>query len=341
MADPSLRRVPISSIASHLEWIGPVLRDPEYTFWGAAPIEDDRGEIHLFAARWPEKNVDPAWRRSSEIAHYVAPHPEGPFTYRSTVIAGTGRTGEWNAFGPHNPEIKRFDRVFALLYIANSDYHQPPHPLNQSVGMMVSDSLDGSWKPVEGSGSLLTASPDPKHFTYRRQIVNPAIIRFRGQYLLYFKSSVAGRTGTVFGVATSQRLEGPYRLPETPLPFGEVTIEDATVFAWNDRVYLLTTDNNGDVTGIRGAGALWVSDDGIHFDPGEVTLGYDRIEEYFCDWDRKTVQRIYGDPKIERPKILMRNEHPAYLYGPSGWAVHGGDRTACYALKIDSGQNYS
>lgn len=52
--------------------------------------------------------MDPAWRKSSEIAHYVAERPEGPFRFRAVVLRGTGRAGDWDAFAPHNPEIQRF-----------------------------------------------------------------------------------------------------------------------------------------------------------------------------------------------------------------------------------------
>ena len=62
----------LSFIAQNLEWKGIAIQDENYTIWGCAPIQGEDGKIHLFAARWPEKNVDPAWRKSSEIAHYVA-----------------------------------------------------------------------------------------------------------------------------------------------------------------------------------------------------------------------------------------------------------------------------
>tara|TARA_R110002049_G_scaffold18326_2_gene70182 strand:+ start:13642 stop:13791 length:150 start_codon:yes stop_codon:yes gene_type:complete len=48
---------------------------------------------------------------------------------------------------------------------------------------------------------------------------------------------------------------------------------------------------------------------------------------------------IYGpDPKLERPKILMINNKPAYLYGPSRWNIYGGQRTVGHFLKINLDQ---
>jgi len=326
--------VPVSTIAASLVFCGKAISEPDWTLWGAAPIEGPDGKTHLFAARWPEKNVDPAWRRSSEIAHYVAERPEGPFIFKETVLEGTGRRGEWDAFAPSNPEIRRFGETYALVYIANSDYRQPPHPLNQSIGMVVSRSLDGPWRKVGENGQILDASAAPSHWTHGRQVVNPALIRHNGKYLLYFKSRFGKGTG--YGIAASDRLEGPYVMQERPVTTEGVFIEDATVFSWQGRICLLTTDNHGKVTGIRGGGALWYSDDGLRFDPAETELGYDRLPRYLPLYRKSRVKRIYGgDPKLERPKILMRSGEPAYLYAPSGWNVTGGQRTETYVFRID------
>jgi hypothetical protein len=329
-------KVPDSAIAANLKWAGVAVSEPDYTIWGAAPIQDEHGKTHLFVARWPEANVDPAWRKSSEIAHYVAGRPEGPFEFKEVVLQGTRRDGDWDAYAPHNPEVKKFGDRYALVYIANSDYRQPPHPLNQSIGMVVSTSLDGPWHKVGQNGLVLDDSPDANHWTHGMQVVNPAITQVGDKFLLYFKSRVKGHRGAVYAVAVAERLEGPYRLPDQPLTSRDVTIEDGSVFQWDGKVCLLTTDNHGQVTGIRGGGALWVSGDGLKFNPGWTQLGYDRIPAYFHGYDAGKVKRVYGhDPKLERPKVLMLNGRPAYLYAPSGWAVHGGPRTACYVLRID------
>ena len=121
-------KVPVSVLADHLVYKGAAIRETNFTIWGSGPVLDNEGKVHLFAARWPEANVDPAWRKSSEIAHYESGSPEGPFRFVGVVAKSTGRTGEWDAFAPHNPEVKRFGDTYALVYIANSDFRQPPHP---------------------------------------------------------------------------------------------------------------------------------------------------------------------------------------------------------------------
>ncbi len=109
--------------------------------------------------------------------------------------------------------------------------------------------------------------------------------------------------------------------------------EDATAFEWNGNICLLTTDNHGDVTGVRGGGALWVSEDGVSFNPRWRQLGFDTIPAYFPGYDPLRATRVYGgDPKFERPRILTIDGKPAYLYAPSGWNVLGGKRTVILAV---------
>ncbi len=328
----SAAKVPESSLAKALVWEGVAIEEPDFTIWGASPILAD-GKVHLFAARWPEANVDPAWRKSSEIAHYVADKPEGPFRFRSVIVTGTGRTGQWDAFAPHNPEIQRFGDTFALCYIANSDFHQPPHPLNQQIGMVVSESVNGPWRKVGRDGLILGPSPDPKHFSHGKQVVNPTLLKVGDKFHLYFKTR--GSSGTLYGLALADQLTGPYRMLDEPLTSKGVFIEDASGFVWDGKICLLTTDNHGAVTGVRGGGALWMSDDGIHFKPEWTQLGFDRIPRYYASYDPARIKKVYGgDPKFERPKVLCMEGRPAWLYAPSGWNVTGGQRTVCHVLRI-------
>lgn len=326
-------KVPESAISKALVWQGIAIEEPNYTIWGASPVVAD-GKFHLFAARWPEANVDPAWRQSSEIAHYVSDKPEGPFRFQEVVLQGSGRTGEWDAFAPHNPEIQRFGDTFALCYIANSDFRQPPHPWNQQVGMVVADSVNGPWRKVGKAGLILGPSADPKHFSHGRQIVNPALLKVGDKFHLYYKTR--GEDGTLYALAIADQLTGPYRMRDEPLTTRGVFIEDGTAFHWDGKVCLLTTDNHGKVTGIRGGGALWVSDDGIHFRSEWTQLGFDLIPHYYPNYDPARVKKVYGgDPKFERPKVLCVEGRPAWLYAPSGWNVTGGPRTVSHVLKVN------
>ncbi|GAA1717792.1 hypothetical protein GCM10009809_12150 [Isoptericola hypogeus] len=332
--DPQLK-VPESDFSRSLEWVGPVVYDPGYTLWGASPVIDDEGRVHLFVARWPERNVDPAWRQSSEIAHYVADSPEGPFTFSDVALQGTGREGDWDRYAPHNPEIKRFGDTYVLLYIANSDYRQPPHPNNQQIGMAVADSPDGPWRKVnpDSANPGLLLAPQEGHFTEGRLLVNPTMLEHDGTYFIYFKTRFGAQTK--FGVATSQNLTGPYELHDQPLTPEGVTIEDATVFVDDGQIQFLVTDNHGDVTGVTGGGAMFFSEDGYTFDLDRTSLGYRLIPDYYEGYGDHPILRVYGSqPKLERPKVLTIDGEARYLYAPSGWNVTGQDRTVVHLLKV-------
>lgn len=324
-----------SAIARSLKWVGVAVEERDFTIWSASAILGRDGKTHLYAARWPEANVDPAWRKSSEIAHYIGDRPEGPFRFSDVALRGTGRE-TWDRYAPENPEIRYYEGKYVLLYIANPDYRQPPHPLNQSIGMIVSESPYGPWSKVGVDGMILTASTDPAHYTHGRQVVNPTLLRVRGKYHLYFKTGGPVRGTTVYGLAVSDRLEGPYVMNARPVTADGVTIEDGTAFEWQGKVCLLTTDNHGLVTGIRGGGALWISEDGVDFRPEWTQVGYDRIPRYYEAYQEGRVTRVYGsEPKCERPQLLMADAQPAYLYCAAGWNVLGGPRTVSLVLKVD------
>lgn len=328
-------QMPLSFIAQNLEYKGVAVQDDNYTFWGCAPIMDEDGKTHLFVARWPEKNVNPAWRRSSEIAHYVADSPEGPFLFSDVAIKGTGKD-TWDKYAPHNPEIKKLGKYFVLLYIANNNYHQPPHPGNQRIGMAIAKSPYGPWKKVGKDGMVLHAD-NPQKWNYKSNmgVANPAFLEVNGNYFLYFKTKTTDGI-LKYGLAKATELKGPYIIQDKPVTSNKGTLEDGTVFAYQDHIFLLTTDNHGQNTGIVGGGTLWKSKDGLTFNLEDATVGYDLLPTYYKDYDPKKAVKIYGvAPKLERPKVLMINNKPAYLYGPSGWNIFGGDRTVGHVFKIN------
>ena len=151
---------------------------------------------------------------------------------------------------------------------------------------------------------------------------------------MYFKS--ASENGIQYGLAISKHLEGPYVVTEAPVTSNKGTLEDGTVFIYNNEIHLLTTDNHGQNTGVIGGGTLWVSKDGKTFNLEDAKLGYDRLPKYYKSYKEENVVKIYGpDPKLERPKVLVIDGKPAYLYGPSGWNIFGGDRCVGHVLKIN------
>lgn len=329
-------KLPLSDIAKNLEWKGVAVAEENYSIWGSSPIMDRSGEVHLFVARWPEMNVTPGWRKSSEIAHYVATHAEGPFQFEGVVVKGSGADG-WDKYGPHNPEIKQVGDHYVLVYIANTDYRQPPHPENQRIGMVISKSLYGPWKKVGKDGMIIEKSNNPKHWTYgsTNGVANPTFFERKGKFGIYFKTRTADRK-TKYGLALADHLEGPYLIQNKPVTDADFFFEDPNTFKWQEKLYMIADDNFGEYTGIKGGGILWSVDDIYALNPRTIKIGFDLIPTYYTDYKEEDVTIIYGgDPKFERPKILTIDGEPAYFYAPSGWNVFGGKRTVSDVCKIN------
>ena len=326
-------RVSAAALADRWEYVGQILCEPGWHLWGASPIEDAEGRVHLFVARWPvSAGFDPGWRRDSQIAHYVAERPEGPFRFVNVALQGTG--SGWDAAGMHNPCVRRVGNRFVLFHIANSWVGgRRGHGPNQRIGLRAADSLTGPWRKIANDG--LALEPGGWCAGSGCGVNNPAFVEAPdGRLLLYFKAR-AGRKGPArMGVAVASRLEGPWRICPEPVTANDRTIEDGCAFVWNGRIRLLTTDNHGILE--RGGGLLWSSDDGLHFDlqpelafhPLRVYLGRRVPPEAWFHYGRET--------KFERPQILLRHGRPAWLYAPSGTALHGEDGTCVHLLKLRS-----
>lgn len=334
-ADPS-PRVPLSDLARRLEWVGTILAEPDWSVWCASPIRADDGRIHLFVSRWRSPGVVPGWYTHGEIARYVADRPEGPYRFAETVVRGTGKAGEWNAFAPHNPEIRRIGGRYALAYIANAN-PRSGWPRNQSTGLLLAERLEGPWTPAPPDGCVLRSSPDPAHFTHGMQVVNPSLLEVAGKFHLYFKSGSARPGEVLFGLATADRLEGPYAMAAEPISPGGVIIEDAYAFSWRGKVRLLTTDNKGSITGVVGAGVLWTSEDGGRTFPREkAELGFHTLPTYLPGLSIPPARRVYGPyAKLERPKLLLDAEgQPQFLFAPSGLALDGRPHISVHLLRV-------
>lgn len=318
-----------SGFCRSLEYVGVAVQEPGYHVWCTSPILGEDGKVHLFVARWPVKphSFDEGWRHDSEIAHYVGERAEGPFRFRDIALQGSG-TNTWDRFGMHNPLIVRVDGRYALFYIANPvgiTKGIGAHPGTQRIGLALSDSLDGPWKKVGADGKVLDPSPDPKHWTYGAQVVNPAFLKFNGRYLLYFKGK-----GANMGVAIADKLEGPYLHQPDKLSANNQRVEDGYAFLLGGKVCLVTTDNAGKFG--HGGGLLWTSDDGIHFDDAPQR-GYWPPAHYLPKVDRSLIRGYYGAGTFQRPQVLVKDGRPAYLYAASGSVLNGGDGTVCYVLR--------
>ncbi|KPL16916.1 MAG: hypothetical protein AMS26_02885 [Bacteroides sp. SM23_62] len=320
------------TFADRWKYVGIAVEETGYMIWGTSPVIGDDGKVHLFVARWPcEQKVDPGWRSHSEIAHYVGQKPEGPFEFSDVAITGTGED-TWDRYGAHNPAVHKIGNSYVLLYIGHTDYHQPPHPSNQCIGMAVSESPYGPWKRVGKNGKILAPPENEKYWNHKagNGVNNPALLQHPdGGFFLYFKSEEAK-----MGLAVAEQVVGPYVQLPFPVTANEQRIEDGYAFMYQGKFALLTTDNHGIIE--AGGGLLWISDDGIHF--RDYMQGFKRINDY-TNVDMSKVAVHYGPEnrsyaKFERPQVLMIDNKPSYLYVPSGTNIYGGDCTVSYVLKM-------
>ncbi len=323
-------------LADQWELVGEAVNEPGWDIWGSSPIRDDKGRIHLFCARWPaDIPFDKAWRRNSEIAHYVADKPEGPFTYVRTIGKGAGKG--WNAVGYHNPNIRKIGDRYVLVFISNDG--GPQHGPNQRIGMMVAESLYGPWNLVPDDSKPLLSPPEDEAIWCHASgcgINNPSLLAHpNGKFYLYFKSMSGPRPeGKVsMGVAIADKLEGPYVIRKDPITSNNRVIEDGYAFIWRGHICLMTTDNHGMLE--RGGGLLWVSKDGVTFDEKPLPGFHNLRTFYLKEKLPENIKHHYTDQvKFERPQILMgKDGEPAYLYCPSGSALDGSDGTNAYVLR--------
>ncbi len=363
------------ALGDQWEFVGEVVNEPGWHVWGSSPLRDDEGKVHLFSARFPsdvgyfeegrwhshitrafahrdtDRNFNVGWRWLSEIAHYVADEPEGPFEHVSTVGKGTGQG--WNAAGWHNPSIQKIGDQYVIVFIANDGHHR--HGPSQRIGMMVADDLYGPWRLLPDETTPLLSPPDdPSIWCYESDagVTNPALLAHpNGKFYLYFKARSGPRPrGQIsIGLAIAEQLEGPYVIQPNPVTANDRPIEDGYVFTWREHICLVTTDNHGMLE--AGGGLLWVSRDGIHFEEQPLksfhalnpTYLYQRFPELFPEGLAPLLETpsgmrlLYGNEgmiKFERPQLLLDAwGEPEYLYAPSNVALDGSDGTNAYLLR--------
>lgn len=106
----------IISMADKWKYEGIAIEEPGYHLWGSSPMWGEDGKVHIFTTRWRiEHQFDPGWRSHSEIAHYVADKPEGPFQFVDVVLQGTGKD-TWDKCGIHNPAIHKVGNQYVFRF---------------------------------------------------------------------------------------------------------------------------------------------------------------------------------------------------------------------------------
>ena len=305
---------PRSDFARRLRPLGRILELEGYYVWCQAPIFGPDGRVHVFFSRWPAAKGMGGWINSSEIAHAVAPKPEGPYEVTGVVLAPRGAP-HWDATTCHNPHIQKVGDRYALFYMGNRNGRTD----TKRVGLALSASLDGPWTRSESP--LL--EPGPAGAWDDHCTTNPSLLQHPGgEFWLYYKSwntaeYEAGRPpvrgNRKYGLAVADKLEGPYRRhPHNPLidfsGRGENRqCEDAYIWRQGDRYRAVMRD-----MGVfsHEAGLYLESHDGIAW--SEPTIAYEPLKAYANDPPPPRHLNRFG--RLERPQLLMRDGRPAYLY---------------------------
>ncbi len=343
--------MPYNPMALKMSYKGPTLSDDTWFNWCVSPIEVD-GKFHLFTSRWRENMNN--WASKGQIIHSVADNAEGPFKYVETILSDPSVEYPINqqpnavitdlpGYAPHNARIKKIDNKYALTFILqNSGYSGVK---GQKIALLLSDSINGPWKWAGGSkGYVVAPSANPSHWTYDSVVGvdNHDIIKVGNEYRIYFKAGKAQNSAMRYGYAYSASLEGPYRLKDAPsIDQNKGYIEDATVFEWKDKIYLLSTDNSGSNTGVLGYGILWKSNDnGVTFKYADAEIGFGLIKDYI-KWPTVGAVEVYnGDTaKFERPAVLIKNGVLTHFFGTLGKNLDGYATASSVMLEINLDDN--
>lgn len=305
----------LSPFAKRLKPVGRILELPGYYVWCNAPIYDADGRVHVFFSRWPEKAGMGGWLNCCEIAHAVAPVPEGPYELVGTVLSP--RKGCFDATTCHNPHIQHVDGKYCLFYMGNSDRTTR----TKRIGLALADSLDGPWTRPE---TPLLEAGEPgawdDHCT-----TNPAFLKHPdGSYWLYYKSwntrdyesapkGARIKGNRKYGLAVARNLAGPYLKYEANpvIDFSALganrQLEDAFVWREDGKFKLIARD-----MGFfdHFAGLYFESVDGLRWP--EPQIAYLGAAHYVAEPPPPRHLTRYG--RFERPQLLMKDGRPRYLF---------------------------
>lgn len=308
-----------------------------YWVWGSSVIRDDKGQYHMFVARWPEHlTFHPGWMIESDIIHATSDTPEGPYEYEDVALPERGAQ-YWDGRSTFNPKICRYKDTYVLFY-TGSTHPFPDFPSedslklnskysivgrsNKRIGVAWSKSLSGPW--IRLDEPVLKSKPN----TFYSFLTSNAApwINEDGSVVMIFKARSYNEqfpyhSDMKIGVAAAPSFKGPYTvLNEKPI-FGEgdmPEVEDPTLWKDEDGYHILAKDQRGEITGHVGHGILAHSIDGISWKLDEKPYAYTKT----IKWDDGT-ETTMG--QLERVSVLLDSEGKithlffATMDGPGGF----------------------
>ena len=339
-------KLPVSDLASNMEYLGPTIQDDEYHYWCYSSVTDDNGKIHLFMSRVPKATkFIPGWKTTSEIVHFVGDSSEGPFTEVGVPFSPSNLPdGQMSA---HNPRIKKIDDKYVLLYIVRYNYQGAGREGSQATCMATIDEL-----PTEPGSDTIdkwTLVPDTDDSSklngvitrYGVKAVNPDMFKVKNEngedeYVLYFKGNKNPNIESApyfLYYSTSSKLEGPYTF-QGEATDSKTTIEDPSVFEWKGKYFMLTYDLGSGISGAGSVGMLIPSRTpyGFSFKDAWITAGF--LPDY-VNMPEGTTHAYSGQTRLERPYIVFEDDEPAYFIGTNSADVNGNKVTQSYTFKFN------
>ncbi len=343
---PSVSR----EFVDNLEYLGVILDRPNYHTWGTSVVQSEDGKFHMYACQWKIKHKFSAWSTESEVNYFKADNPEGPYQFVKTILSarpGGDKDGVWNRYTAHNPEVKIIDGKYVLTYIS---YPEKGAISDAKIGMKIAKNPEGPWQDV---GMIMQKASEAGYPSYKslRGTDNNSLVKFRDKYFLFFmynprmvpmKTNKGSRhDNTSLGVAVADKLEGPY-IEQVGSVFAAPAgkkVEDLCAYVNEDGIISATMCDNYGMYSVDGG--IYSEMDLGHFErTGEVvmvpkSIAWEARPKMFPNQDFSKGKTVYGNNKYERPKIIMVDEVPSYLFLPSGFNDEGKPWTALHGFKIN------
>lgn len=226
---------------------------PGYILWCPSVIKV--GNIyHMFASRWPEKYGLAGWTTHSEVVRATSNNLYGPYTFQEVVIQK--RDGFWDNDRAHNPKITKVGDKFVLYYISSAN----------ETGYAWADAITGPWHRIDAPAMNFS---------------NPAPLVMPDQSIYVFGRKAIGKIRIAQGYKAAA-FDSTYVLlknGENLLP-GLNQLEDPTIWWCNQQYHVILSDFNGDATGIKKAGAEYVSPDGLKYILVSKEPVYTKVVQY-------------------------------------------------------------
>lgn len=321
-----------------------------YYIWDCSVIKAE-GKYHMFSSRWKkEYGFGWNWCFNSEICHFVADKPEGPYQFLRVVLPRRGRE-YFDGMNTHNTCVKEYNGKYYLYYMGTTYGGEIPDSIHidtdyaletwnrKRIGVAVADSIYGEF--IRRDEPLL----QPRDCRYWDCTIttNPSVaIMPNGKTYMIYKSRASIKNPLQLGVAVADSPDGEFtRLSDKPLFEGKrdkMSVEDP--FLWYDdakkKFCIIAKDDARDiangVTGEWGSGFYAESEDCKDFFVGDAPKVYSRMVEW-ADGSTTT------QGNLERPCVLFDdNGEPTHIFcatGPGSTPYFFEEETYIACIKLE------